>query len=78
ALPEEPPTTATAAVHNAYTHRVVEQQKVACLMLVSMTPEIQKKLEDRSAFEILQELKTMFQQQAEQELFETVKNYACK
>ncbi|GKC77547.1 retrotransposon protein, putative, ty1-copia subclass [Tanacetum coccineum] len=41
-------------------------------MLVSMTPEIQKNLEDRTTFEILQKLKTMFQQQAEQELFETM------
>ncbi|GJS55873.1 retrotransposon protein, putative, ty1-copia subclass [Tanacetum coccineum] len=79
ALPEAPPATATAAVRNAYTRRVAEQQEVACLMLVSMTPEIQKNLEDRPAFEILQELKTMFQQQAEQELFETVKAFhACK
>ncbi|GJT85034.1 hypothetical protein Tco_1066751 [Tanacetum coccineum] len=79
ALPEAPPATATAVVHNAYTRRVAEQQEVACLMLVSMTPEIQKNLEDRTAFEILQELKTMFQQQAEQELFETVKAFhACK
>ncbi|GKD62923.1 hypothetical protein Tco_1305031, partial [Tanacetum coccineum] len=47
-------------------------------MLVSMTPEIQNNLEDRTAFEILQ-LKTMFQQQAKQELFETVKAFhACK
>ncbi|GKB82498.1 zinc finger, CCHC-type containing protein [Tanacetum coccineum] len=79
ASPEAPPATATAAVRNAYTRRVVEQQKVACLMLVGMTLEIQKNLEDRPAFEILQELKTMFQQQAEQELFETVKAFhACK
>ncbi|GJZ73495.1 hypothetical protein Tco_0637641, partial [Tanacetum coccineum] len=79
ALPEAPPATATAAVRNAYTRRVAEQQEVACLMLVSMTPEIQKNLEDRPAFEILQELKTMFQQQAEQELFENVKAFhACK
>ncbi|GJQ95907.1 hypothetical protein Tco_0007046 [Tanacetum coccineum] len=79
ALPEAPPATATAVVRNAYTRRVAEQQEVACLMLVSMTPEIQKNLEDRPAFEILQELKTMFQQQAEQELFETVKAFhACK
>ncbi|GKC54382.1 hypothetical protein Tco_1077127, partial [Tanacetum coccineum] len=42
-------------------------------MLVSMTPEIHKNLEDRTAFEILQELKTMFHQQDEQELFKTVK-----
>ncbi|GKE71770.1 hypothetical protein Tco_1529842 [Tanacetum coccineum] len=33
ALPEAPPATATAAVHNAYTRRVAEQQEVACLML---------------------------------------------
>ncbi|GKE16629.1 hypothetical protein Tco_1424206, partial [Tanacetum coccineum] len=45
----------------------------------NMTPKIQKNLEDRLAFKILQELKTMFQQQAEQELFETVKAFhACK
>ncbi|GJX81018.1 zinc finger, CCHC-type containing protein [Tanacetum coccineum] len=79
ALPEAPPATATAVVRNAYTCRVAEQQEVACLMLVSLTPKIQKNLEDRTAFEILQELKTMFQQQAEQELFETVKAFhACK
>ncbi|GKD33751.1 hypothetical protein Tco_1249260, partial [Tanacetum coccineum] len=33
ALPEAPPATATAIVRNAYTRRVAEQQKVACLML---------------------------------------------
>ncbi|GKB37633.1 hypothetical protein Tco_0882575 [Tanacetum coccineum] len=79
ALPEAPPVTTIASVRNAYTRRVAEQQEVACLMLVSMTPEIQKNLEDRIAFEILQELKTMFRKQAEQELFETVKAFhACK
>ncbi|GJU87371.1 hypothetical protein Tco_0307433 [Tanacetum coccineum] len=40
ALPEAPPATATAVVHNAYTHRVAEQQELAYLILVSMTPEI--------------------------------------
>ncbi|GKE93954.1 hypothetical protein Tco_1578809 [Tanacetum coccineum] len=75
ALPEAPPTTATAVVRNAYTCRVAEQQEVACLMLVSMTPKIQKNLEDQPAFEILHELKTIFQQQAVQELFETVKAF---
>ncbi|GKA58929.1 zinc finger, CCHC-type containing protein, partial [Tanacetum coccineum] len=79
ALPKAPPATATVVVRNAYTLRVAEQQEVFCLMLVSMTPEIQKNLEDRTAFEILQELKTMFQQQAEQELFKIVKAFhACK
>ncbi|GKE43509.1 hypothetical protein Tco_1470793 [Tanacetum coccineum] len=79
ALPEAPPAIAIAVVRNAYTRKVAKQQEVACLMLVSMTPEIQKNLEDRIAFEILHELKTMFQQQAKQELFKTVKAFhACK
>ncbi|GJU45261.1 retrotransposon protein, putative, ty1-copia subclass [Tanacetum coccineum] len=79
ALPEAPPATTTAVVRNAYTRRVAEQQEVTCLMLVSMAPEIQKNLEDRPTFDILHELKTMFQQKAEQELFETVKAFhACK
>ena len=79
ALPEAPPTTATAAVRNAYTKRFNEQQEVAALMLMSMIPEIQKNLEELTAFDMLRELKTMFQQQAEQELFETVKAFhACK
>nr|GEW00034.1 hypothetical protein [Tanacetum cinerariifolium] len=69
ALPKAPP---IIVGRNAYTHRVVEQQEVGCLMLVSMTLEIQKNLEDRTASEILQEMKTMFQQQAKQELFETI------
>ncbi|GJX36069.1 zinc finger, CCHC-type containing protein [Tanacetum coccineum] len=72
ALPKAPPATATVVVHNAYTRMVIEQQKIACIMLVIMTIEIQKNLEDRTTFDILHELKTMFQQQAEQELFETV------
>ncbi|GJZ05274.1 putative retrotransposon ty1-copia subclass protein [Tanacetum coccineum] len=33
ALPEAPPATAIAAVRNAYTRKVAEQQEVACLML---------------------------------------------
>nr|GEV08575.1 hypothetical protein [Tanacetum cinerariifolium] len=33
ALLEAPPATATVVVRNAYTHRVTEQEEVACLML---------------------------------------------
>ncbi|GJS21187.1 hypothetical protein Tco_0449819 [Tanacetum coccineum] len=63
ALPKAPPATAIAAVCNAYTRRVAKQQEVACLILASMTLEIQKKLENCIAFDILQELKTMFPHQ---------------
>ena len=79
ALPEAPPTTASATVRNAYTRRSNEQQEVACLMLASMIPELQKNLENLAAFDMLRELKVMFEQQAEQELFDTVKSFhACK
>ncbi|GJR15913.1 hypothetical protein Tco_0798565 [Tanacetum coccineum] len=71
ALPEVSP----ATVCNAYTRRVAKQQQVACHMLASMTLKIQKNLEDRIAFDILHELKTIFQQQANQELFEAVKAF---
>ncbi|GJQ89159.1 hypothetical protein Tco_0000298 [Tanacetum coccineum] len=53
ALFEAPPATAIVVVHNAYTCRIVEQQEVACLMLSSMTPKIQKNLKDHAAFDIL-------------------------
>ncbi|PWA48406.1 zinc finger, CCHC-type [Artemisia annua] len=79
ALPEAPAANATAAVRNAYTRRCNEQQEVACLMLASMIPELQKNLENLAAFDMLRELKVMFEQQAEQELFDTVKSFhACK
>ncbi|XP_071738809.1 uncharacterized protein [Rutidosis leptorrhynchoides] len=78
-LPEAPPETASATVRNAYTKQYNEQLEVACLMLASMTSELQRNLMDYNAYDMIEELKTMFQQQAEQELIETVKVFhACK
>ncbi|GJY96299.1 hypothetical protein Tco_0513209 [Tanacetum coccineum] len=55
------------------------QNEVACLMLGSMSPELQRALENYKAYDMIQELKTMFEEQAKQELFETVKAFhACK
>ncbi|PWA58912.1 hypothetical protein CTI12_AA397050 [Artemisia annua] len=76
ALPEAPAANATTAVRNTVYN---EQQEVACLMLASMIPELQKNLENLAAFDMLRELKVMFEQQAELELFDTVKSFhACK
>ncbi|GJR01117.1 hypothetical protein Tco_0524101 [Tanacetum coccineum] len=48
-------------------------------MLVSITPNLQKNLEHFAAFDMLLELKTMFSQQAQQELLKTVKAFhVCK
>ncbi|GJR99355.1 retrotransposon protein, putative, ty1-copia subclass, partial [Tanacetum coccineum] len=45
-------------------------KEIAGLMLMTMEPEIQRNLENLHAYEMLQELKTMFAQQAEQELLQ--------
>ncbi|GKA52162.1 zinc finger, CCHC-type containing protein [Tanacetum coccineum] len=55
------------------------EQEVACLMLSSMVPDLQKTLEKYNAFDMMNVLKTMFEEHAKQELFETVKAFhACK
>ncbi|GJT36428.1 hypothetical protein Tco_0926847 [Tanacetum coccineum] len=47
------------------------QLEVACLMLTSMSLELQKNLVNYNAYDMLQERKTMFEEHARQELFET-------
>nr|GFA49840.1 zinc finger, CCHC-type [Tanacetum cinerariifolium] len=48
-------------------------------MLMTMEPEIQRNLENLHAHEMLLELKTLFVQQAEQELLETTRDFhSCK
>ncbi|GJR90542.1 retrotransposon protein, putative, ty1-copia subclass [Tanacetum coccineum] len=55
------------------------EQEVACLMLSSMYPNLQRTSEKYNAFDMMKELKTMFEEQAKLELFETVKAFhACK
>ena len=78
-LPDSPAENATVAQQNAYRKLFDEQKKVALIMLVSMTPDLQKEMEDRNAYEMIAELKNMFQKQAHQELFETQKLlHTCK
>ncbi|GJY26663.1 hypothetical protein Tco_0401389 [Tanacetum coccineum] len=54
-------------------------KEIACLMLVSMIPDIQKNMEHFDIYDMLQELKTMFSQQAEPKLLGTMKSFhACR
>nr|GFC60820.1 zinc finger, CCHC-type [Tanacetum cinerariifolium] len=53
------------AAHAAW---VKGSKEIAGLMLMTMEPEIQRNLEPLHAHEMLKELKTLFAQQAEQEL----------
>ncbi|GJV61497.1 retrotransposon protein, putative, ty1-copia subclass [Tanacetum coccineum] len=50
-------------------------KEIAGIMLITMELEIQLYLENLSAYEMLQELKTLFAQQADQELLQAVQNY---
>ncbi|GKC29989.1 retrotransposon protein, putative, ty1-copia subclass [Tanacetum coccineum] len=70
---------ASQAARDAYNALYDAQNKVAYLMLGSMSPELHRAIENNKAYDMIQELRTMFEEQAKQELFETVKAfYACK
>ncbi|GJX76447.1 hypothetical protein Tco_0323258 [Tanacetum coccineum] len=70
---------APQAVCDTYEVLYDAQNEVACLMLGSMSPDLQRALENYKAYDMIQELKTMFKEQAIQELFDTVKAFhACK
>ncbi|GKF03081.1 hypothetical protein Tco_0030004 [Tanacetum coccineum] len=70
---------ASQATRDVYEALNDAQNEAACLMLGSMSPELQRTLENYKAYDMIQELKTMFEEQAKQELFETVKAFhACK
>ncbi|XP_071709438.1 uncharacterized protein [Rutidosis leptorrhynchoides] len=78
-VPEEPSANATKSIRDAWTKHMDDSTEVACLMLATMIPDLQKDLEHHDAFEMLKQLKEMFQQQARQQRFETVRAlHACK
>lgn len=77
--PEKPDDNASRAEKNAYEKHHNDSVDVACLMLVAMSSEIQKDLEHMEAYDMIINLKEMFQQQARQERFETTKAlHSCK
>ncbi|GJZ59130.1 zinc finger, CCHC-type containing protein, partial [Tanacetum coccineum] len=58
---------------------VKAQKEIVGLMLMTMDPDIQKNLEHLGAYDMLKELKTLYVQQADQELLQTVREFhACK
>nr|GFA73690.1 zinc finger, CCHC-type [Tanacetum cinerariifolium] len=64
------------AAHSAW---VKGSKEIAGLMLMTIEPEIQRNLEPLHAHEMLKELKTLFAQQAEQELLQTMRDFhSCR
>ncbi|GKF83661.1 hypothetical protein Tco_0248559, partial [Tanacetum coccineum] len=60
------------ATHSAW---VKAQKEIAGLMLMTMDLDIQKNLEHLGAFDMLKELKTLYLQHADQELFQNVREF---
>ena len=78
-LPNEPARNATNAQREAFDKRKNDSNDVTCLMLATMSPELQKQFVDMEAFEIMTHLKEMFQEQARHERFVTTKALtSCK
>ena len=78
-LPKEPADNAPRAEKNAYEKHHNDSIDVACLMLATMSSELQKDLENMEAYDMIFNLKEMFQQQARQERYETAKAlHSCK
>ncbi|GKE97201.1 hypothetical protein Tco_1582056, partial [Tanacetum coccineum] len=64
------------AAHAAW---VKGSKEIAAIMLMTMDLDIQRNLTHLGAYDMLQELKTMFAKQAEQELLQTVREFHdCK
>ncbi|KAI3778044.1 hypothetical protein L2E82_07021 [Cichorium intybus] len=72
ALPEAPADDATRAVTDAWQKHKDQSDEVACLMLATMVPELQKSFETAGAFDMADQLKEMFQEQARQERYDTM------
>ncbi|GKE21999.1 zinc finger, CCHC-type containing protein, partial [Tanacetum coccineum] len=63
----------------AHTAWVKGSKEIAGLMLMTMDSKIQRNLENLHAYDMLKELKTLFAQQAKQELFQTMRDFhSCK
>ncbi|GJS76382.1 retrotransposon protein, putative, ty1-copia subclass [Tanacetum coccineum] len=74
-----PPKGEPPEVLAAHTAWMKGSKEIAGLMLMTMEPEIQPNLENLHAYEMLQELKTLFAQQAEHELLQTTREFhSCK
>ncbi|XP_019057733.1 PREDICTED: coiled-coil domain-containing protein 103-like [Tarenaya hassleriana] len=79
ALPTEHPTNAARAVRDAWLKHQNDDLEVSCLMLGTISPELQRQFEGVNAFGLLEQLKIMFQEHARVEKYNTLKNLlACR
>ncbi|WJX29428.1 hypothetical protein P8452_18069 [Trifolium repens] len=70
---EEPASNAPKAERDAYKKHVEDDNETACLMLATMNSELQKQHENMAAFDMIEHLKMLYQEQARHERFEVSK-----
>ncbi|KAL4319924.1 hypothetical protein GQ457_18G000150 [Hibiscus cannabinus] len=73
AVPNDPGPNAPRADKDKFKKHMDDMLDVGCLMLATMTPELQKQHEDMVAYEMIQNLKEIYEGQARQERYETSK-----
>ncbi|KAL4366724.1 hypothetical protein GQ457_05G028820 [Hibiscus cannabinus] len=79
AVPNDPGANAPRADKDKFKKHMDDMLDVGCLMLATMTPELQKQHEDMVAYEKIQNLKDIYEGQARQERYETSKAlFQCK
>ncbi|KAJ9542183.1 hypothetical protein OSB04_028689 [Centaurea solstitialis] len=78
-LGEAPPANASTAIRNAYQKRSDDLLDVGCLMLATMSPELQTGLMNTNAYDMIRQLRDMFQTQARTERYDATRALnACK
>ncbi|KAJ9551775.1 hypothetical protein OSB04_015820 [Centaurea solstitialis] len=78
-LGEAPPANASTAIRNAYQKHSDDLLDVGCLMLATMSPELQTGLMNTNAYDMIRQLRDMFQTQARTERYDATRALnACK
>ncbi|KAK8652276.1 hypothetical protein V6N13_061297 [Hibiscus sabdariffa] len=78
-VPDEPAANAPRADKDKFKKHLDDMLDVSCLMLATMSPELQKQHEDMNAYNMIQNLKEIYEGQARQERYETSKAlFQCK
>ncbi|KAK8596979.1 hypothetical protein V6N13_001588 [Hibiscus sabdariffa] len=78
-VPNEPGANPPRADKDMIKKRMDDMVDVGCLMLATMTLELQKKHEDMDAYEMIHNLKETYERQAHHERYETSKAlFQCK
>ncbi|KAJ9541626.1 hypothetical protein OSB04_028132 [Centaurea solstitialis] len=78
-LGEAPPANAPAAARNAHKKHSDDLLDVACLMLATMSPDLQAGLINTNAYNMIRQLRDMFQTQARTERYDATKAFnECK